>query len=67
MTWINLNGYITCCDPGEHDVSFLTGANYTSPLISTFQTVSYTFANDGTFDYYCTIHPVMKAEVTVTG
>jgi len=67
VTWMNLNGYITCCDPGEHNVSFATGANYTSATISTFQTVSYTFNADGTFEYYCTIHPIMRGQVTVTG
>jgi plastocyanin len=67
VTWINLDSEIGCCDPGEHDVSFLSGGNYTSRLISTFQTVTYTFGTDGVYDYYCTIHPIMMASVTVTG
>jgi plastocyanin len=67
VTWINLNSFIGCCDPGDHDVSFLSGANYTSRLISTLQTVSYAFGTDGVYDYYCTVHPIMKGQVTVTG
>ena len=67
VTWINLNSYIGCCDPGEHDVSFLSGANYTSRLISMFQTVSYAFGTDGVYVYYCAVHPIMKGQVTVTG
>ena len=67
VTWINLDSNIGCCDPGEHDVSFLSGANYTSRLISTLQIVSYTFGADGVEDYYCTVHPIMKGQVTVTG
>lgn len=67
VTWINLDSEIGCCDPGEHNVSFLSGGNYTSRLISTFQTVTYTFGKDGVYDYYCTIHPIMMGKVTVTG
>lgn len=67
VTWINLNSEIGCCDPGLHDISFSTGPSYTSPLISTFQTTTFTFGTDGVYDYYCTIHPVMRGQVTVTG
>ncbi|MDA4116456.1 MAG: plastocyanin/azurin family copper-binding protein [Thaumarchaeota archaeon] len=67
VTWLNLDSNIGCCDPGEHDVSFSSGANETSPLLSTFQSWSYTFGSDGVYGYYCTIHLFMKGQVTVTG
>jgi plastocyanin len=67
VTWLNLDSNIGCCDPGEHDVSFSSGANETSPLLSTFETWSYAFGSDGVYGYYCTIHPFMKGQVTVTG
>jgi plastocyanin len=67
VTWINLDSNIGCCDPGEHDVSFSSGENATSPLLSTFESWSYTFGTAGVADYYCTIHLFMKGQVTVTG
>ena len=67
VTWLNLDSNIGCCDPGEHDVSFSSGANETSPLLSTFESWSYTFGSDGVYGYYCTIHLFMKGQVTVTG
>jgi plastocyanin len=67
VTWINLNSNIGCCDPGEHDVSFLSGTNGTSPLLSRLQTWNYTFGADGSYEYFCTVHPVMKGDITVTG
>lgn len=67
VTWLNLDTTIGCCDPGYHDVSFLSGANATSPILKRYESWSYTFGTDGEFDYYCTIHPFMKGQVTVTG
>jgi plastocyanin len=68
VTWLNLDSTIGCCDPGYHTVSFLSGANATSPILKRFNSWSYTFGTDGLVDYYCTIHPaVMKGQVTVTG
>jgi plastocyanin len=68
VTWLNLDSTIGCCDPGYHTVSFLSGANATSPILKRFNSWSYTFGTDGIVDYYCTIHPVaMRGEITVTG
>lgn len=67
VTWLNLDSTIGCCDPGYHDVSFLTGANATSPILKRYETWSYTFGTDGVYNYYCTIHPYMKATIVVTG
>jgi plastocyanin len=67
VTWLNLDSTIGCCDPGYHTVSFLSGANATSPVLKLFYSWSYTFGTDGVVDYYCTIHPFMKGQVTVNG
>jgi len=68
VTWLNLDSTIGCCDPGNHNVSFTTGANATSPTLSRFQSWTYAFGTTGVVDYYCTIHPAfMKGQVTVIG
>lgn len=67
ITWLNLDSTIGCCDPGYHTVSFLSGANTTSPILKRFGSWSYAFGTDGNVDYYCTIHPYMKGQVKVTG
>ena len=67
VTWINLDSTLGCCDPGVHDVSFLSGVNATSPHLARFETWSYTFGSDGVAEYFCTIDPYMKGQVTVTG
>jgi len=67
VTWLNLDSTIGCCDPGNHDVSFTSGANATSPILKRYDTWSYALSADGVVDYYCTIHPFMKGQVTVTG
>lgn len=67
VTWINLDSMIGCCDPGNHDVSFLSGPNATSPILKRYDSWNFTFGTDAVVDYYCTIHPYMKGQVTVTG
>jgi plastocyanin len=67
VTWLNLDTTIGCCDPGNHDVSFTSGANATSPILKRYQSWSYVFGADGVASYYCTIHPFMKGTVTVAG
>jgi plastocyanin len=66
VTWLNLDSQIDCCDPGYHDVSF-TALNYTSPVISQYESTSHTFGEDGVYYYYCTIHLFMLGRVTVSG
>ncbi len=67
VTWIDLDTTIGCCDPGNHDVSFLSGANATSPIMTRFDSWTYAFGAPGVVEYYCTIHAFMKGQVTVTG
>jgi plastocyanin len=65
--WINLDSNIGCCDPGNHNVVFLSGANASSPILKRFDTWSYTFGAAATAEYECTIHPLMRGQVTISG
>ena len=68
VSWINLDSTIGCCDPGNHNVVFLSGANGSSPTLKRLDSWSYQFGNQGVVEYYCSIHPTtMKGQVTVTG
>jgi len=67
VSWINLDSTIGCCDPGNHNVVFLSGANGSSPILKQFDSWSYQFGTPGVVEYYCSIHPlIMKGQVTVT-
>jgi hypothetical protein len=43
-----------------------SSAEFDSEIIQTGQRFSYTFNNLGTFEYYCTVHPSMVAEIVVS-
>jgi plastocyanin len=58
VTWTNQ-------DEEPHTVVANDGS-FHSPGMATQGTFSYTFANAGTFDYVCSIHPFMHATVVVT-
>ena len=60
VTWINK-------DVVPHTVTSLSGSELASGNLGKGGTYSHTFNNSGTYDYYCTIHPYMKASVTVGG
>ena len=51
-------------DPVGHTVTSDDG-KFNSGIIASAKTFSYTFNASGTYAYYCTIHPYMKAEVIV--
>jgi plastocyanin len=38
---------------------------FKSPALDTGEHFSYTFANSGTFDYYCSVHPRMTGTIVV--
>ncbi|AHH96441.1 cupredoxin domain-containing protein [Kutzneria albida] len=59
ITWTNQ-------DKAPHDVT-TTSAPIAlhSPMLSTGQSFSYTFRQPGTYAYYCSIHPDMRAQITV--
>jgi plastocyanin len=65
--WINLDSNLGCCDPGNHNVVFLSGANASSPIMKRLDTWTYKFDAVVTVDYECTIHPLMKGQVAVPG
>jgi plastocyanin len=55
-------------DTAPHNVVISDGpVKFTSPTLNTGDTFTYTFTVAGTYDYYCSIHPDMKASVTVVG
>ncbi|MCX6788941.1 MAG: cupredoxin family copper-binding protein [Candidatus Jorgensenbacteria bacterium] len=60
VTWTNN-------DSAPHTV---TSSNTDGPLnsgtLTTGKSFSFTFSEIGSFDYYCTIHPMMKGSIKVT-
>jgi len=52
-------------DSAPHTVTSESGDELDSPVLSTGETFSHTFTTPGVFPYYCTIHPSMRASVTV--
>ncbi|MFD9887994.1 plastocyanin/azurin family copper-binding protein [Amycolatopsis sp. NPDC059027] len=61
VTWTNH-------DTAPHNIVITDGPEkFTSPTLQNGQTFSHTFTKAGTYSYYCSIHPDMKATLTVTG
>jgi plastocyanin len=59
ITWVNNDNTI-------HTVTFATPGVYDSGLIASGKSVTHTFLDQGTFNYYCKIHPFMTANITVS-
>jgi plastocyanin len=59
VTWTNR-------DEEPHTVA-ATDGSFHSPGMGTGATFSHTFSTAGTFDYLCSIHPMMHGTVVVTG
>ena len=65
VTWVNQ-------DTTNHEIvndaqgSIAQGALFTSNSLSKGASYSFKFENPGTYPYHCSIHPSMKATVTVT-
>jgi plastocyanin len=59
VTWTNR-------DEEPHTVAASDGS-FHSPGMGTGATFTHTFATAGTFDYVCSIHPMMRGTVVVTG
>lgn len=57
VTWINH-------DDDAHTVTSTTNA-FRSPGLDTDDTYSYTFTRPGTYEYFCTLHPLMTGKVIV--
>ena len=59
VTWTNQ-------DQAPHDVTTTSApVAIKSQMLSTGQSFSYTFTTAGTYSYYCSIHPDMRAQVIV--
>ena len=58
VVWINR-------DSAPHTVTSDSGNEINSPQLSNEQVYSHSFSNTGTFNYYCSVHPSMKATVIV--
>lgn len=53
-------------DEAPHDVVTTSApVAFRSPRLSSGQSWSYTFQQPGTYSYYCSVHPDMRASVTV--
>jgi amicyanin len=59
VTWTNQ-------DEEPHTVVSSDGSTFHSPGMGTNGTYRFTFAEAGTFDYVCSIHPFMHGSVVVT-
>ena len=57
LTWTNMDG-------APHTVT-AEGDDFASGTLSQGETFSHTFSKAGTINYLCTIHPSMKASITV--
>ena len=57
VTWINH-------DDDPHTVTSTENV-FRSPGIDTDETYSYTFTRPGTYQYFCTLHPLMTGKVVV--
>lgn len=59
VTWTNQ-------DTAPHTVTTTSGPqSLNSPYLSKGQSWSYTFSAPGTYEYYCTVHPDMRARIVV--
>jgi len=58
VTWTNR-------DDDAHTVTSVANT-FRSPGLDTGETFSYTFTRAGTFEYFCSLHPLMTGKVVVT-
>ncbi|MGL5831171.1 MAG: S-layer homology domain-containing protein [Candidatus Altimarinota bacterium] len=55
----------TNADSMNHDVQSIGSNTLNSPLLENGDSYSYTFNEEGTFDYMCSLHPSMKGKIIV--
>lgn len=59
VTWTNH-------DEAKHDVAATSGPErFQSPMLAKGQSWSHTFRTAGSYSYYCSVHPDMRAQVAV--
>lgn len=62
VTWLNEDSAFHSVTSGLYDApTELFDSGHLDP----FESFSYTFAESGVYDYYCTLHPWMEAQVVV--
>ena len=60
VKWVNQ-------DTAPHNVTYVSGPKFaSSSTLSTGQQFSHVFSEPGTIQYFCSIHPFMKATLIVT-
>ncbi len=57
VTWVNH-------DDVPHKI-VSTDKKFSSPVLDTGERFSFTFTSPGTYEYFCSIHPMMKGKVVV--
>ena len=62
VTWINEDSAFHSVTSGFYDAPT---ALFDSGHMDPFESFSYTFSESGAYDYHCTLHPWMEAQVTV--
>lgn len=60
VRWINK-------DAVRHDVVSRAGNELNSPLFGQDESYIHTFDEDGTYDYFCSVHPMMKTATVIVG
>ncbi len=57
VTWVNH-------DDVPHKI-VATDKSFSSPVLDTDGRYSHTFTSKGTYEYFCSLHPVMKGKIVV--
>jgi plastocyanin len=65
ISWINDDSVVHTVTSGKPN-SKNAGAEFDSSYVDVGQTFQHTFDTDGTFPYYCTLHPFMKGKIIVS-
>ncbi len=58
VTWVNH-------DDAPHKIVSTDKSTFASPVLDTDGRFSFTFTKAGTYDYFCSIHPLMTGKVIV--
>lgn len=65
VTWKNSDTAVHTVTSGKGPKDTQSGKMFDSGLIKPEKTFEYKFANAGTYDYYCTVHPAMVGKIIV--
>jgi nitrite reductase (NO-forming) len=65
VTWTNGDIETHTVTSGNLETSALNGKLFDSGFLASGKTYEHIFRDKGIFDYFCTIHPFMKAKVIV--